>query len=92
MHHINVGDNYRLNTVIPRNSDKWAKYYKIRTIIERTNFMVKFPMGINYTKLYNSASLKSEVILAGITQQIILLIAQKLNEFSHPLSIKSLIA
>lgn len=92
MHHVNVGDDYRLNTVIPRNSDKWIKYYKIRTIIERTNFMVKFPMGINYTKLQNTASLKSEVILAGITQQIILLIAHKLNEFSHPLSIKSLIA
>ncbi len=92
MHHVNVGDDYRLNTVIPRNSDTWEKYYKIRTIIERTNFMVKYPMGINYTKLQNTAALKSEVILAGITQQIVLLIAYKLNEVSHPLSIKSLVA
>ncbi|MBU3114863.1 DDE transposase [Clostridium lacusfryxellense] len=92
MHHTNVNDNYRLNTVIPRGSDKWIELYKKRTIIERTNFMVKFPMGVGYTKLRNTISLKVEVILAAITQQIVILIADKLNKKSHFLSIKSLIA
>ncbi|MBZ9685188.1 hypothetical protein G9F72_002310 [Clostridium estertheticum] len=92
MHHTNVNDNYRLNTVIPRGSDKWIQLYKKRTIIERTNFMVKFPMGLGYTKLKNTVSLKVEVILAAITQQIVILIADKLDKKSHLLSIKSLIA
>jgi hypothetical protein len=92
MHHTTVNDNYRLNTIIPRGSDKWIHLYKIRTIIERTNFMVKFPMCLGYTKLRNTASLKVEVILAAITQQIVILIADKLNKRSHLLSIKSLIA
>jgi len=92
MHHVNVDDNYRLNTVIPRDSDRWNQLYKLRTIIERTNFMVKFPMGLGYTKLRNTVSLKVEVILAAITQQIVILIADKLNKKSHLLSIKSLIA
>jgi hypothetical protein len=92
IHHTNVNDNYRLNTIIPRGSDKWYHLYKIRTIIERTNFMVKFPMGVGYTKLRNTISLKVEVILAAITQQIVILIADKLNKKSHLLSIKSLIA
>ena len=92
MHHVNVDDNYRLNTVIPRDSNRWNKLYKLRTIIERTNFMVKFPMGLGYTKLRNTISLKVEVILAAITQQIVILIADKLNKKSHLLSIKSLIA
>jgi ssDNA-binding Zn-finger/Zn-ribbon topoisomerase 1 len=92
MHHTTVNDNYRLNTIIPRGSDKWIHLYKIRTIIERTNFMVKFPMCLGYTKLRNTASLKVEVILAAITQQIVILITDKLNKRSHLLSIKSLIA
>ena len=92
IYHTNVGDNYRLNTVIPRGSDRWIKLYKQRTIIERTNFMVKFPMGLGYTKLRNTISLKVEVILATITQQIVILIADKLNKKAHLLSIKSLTA
>jgi len=92
MHHVNVDDNYRLNTVIPRDSDRWNQLCKLRTIIERTNFMVKFPVGLGYTKLRNTVSLKVEVILAAITQQIVILIADKLNKKSHLLSIKSLIA
>ena len=92
MHHTNVDDNYRLNTIIPRGSDKWIKLYKKRTIIERTNFMVKFPMGLGYTKLINTVSIKVEVILAAITQQIVILIADKLDKKFHLLSIKSLIA
>ena len=91
MHHTNVDDDYRLNTIIPRGSNKWIKLYKKRTIIERTNFMVKFPMDLGYTKLINTISIKVEVILAAITQQIVILIADKLDKKFHLLSIKSLI-
>jgi len=49
-------------------------------------------MGIGYTKLRNTVSLKVEVILAAITQQIVILIADKLDKKSQLLSIKSLIA
>ena len=49
-------------------------------------------MGVGYTKLKNTISLKVEVILIAITQQIVILIADKLNKKSHLLSIKSLIA
>jgi hypothetical protein len=54
--------------------------------------MVKFPMGLGYTKLKNTVSLKVEVILAAITQQIVILTADKLDKKSHLLSIKSLVA
>lgn len=92
IHHTYVGDDYRLNTVIPRGSERWIQLFKLRTIIERTNFMVKFPMGLGYTKLRNTSSLKVEVMLAAITQQIVILIADKLDKRSHLLSVKSLIA
>ncbi|WP_298840805.1 hypothetical protein [Clostridium sp.] len=51
----------------------------------------KFSMGVGYTKLRNTVSLKVEVTLTAITQQIIILIADKFNKKSHLLSIKSLI-
>ena len=54
--------------------------------------MVKFPMGLGYTKLINTVSIKVELILAAITQQIVILIADKLDKKSHLLSIKSLVA
>jgi len=54
--------------------------------------MVKFPMGLGYTKLRNTVFLKVEVIFAAITQQIVILIADKLDKKFHLLSIKSLIA
>jgi len=92
IHHTTVDDDYRLNTVVPRYSDKWNQLYKQRTIIERTNYMVKFPMNLGYTKLNNTVSLKVEVILAAITQQIVMIIADKLNKKSHLLSIKHLVA
>ncbi|WP_317076652.1 hypothetical protein, partial [Clostridium neonatale] len=66
--------------------------YKIRTIIERTNFMIKFPMALNYTKLYNTTSLKSELVISEITQQITLLISNSLKQTEHLLSIKKLVA
>ncbi|MDP4177239.1 MAG: DDE transposase, partial [Bacillota bacterium] len=79
MHHTYVDEDFRMNTAIQRGSDKWNNLYKLITIIERTNFMVKFPMCLGYTKLRNTTSLKVEVILAAITQQIVILIADKLD-------------
>ena len=75
-----------------RNSTLWNALYKIRTIIERTNFMIKFPMALNYTKLYNTTSLKSELVISAITQQITLLISNSLKQTEHLLSIKKLVA
>ena len=68
-----------MHTVIPRNSSKWNNLYKTRTIIERTNFMMNYPLALQYTKLNNTESLKSEVILSAITQLIVVLIANNMN-------------
>ena len=89
---IPINNNFRMNTAVPRNSDLWNTLYKIRTIIERTNFMIKFPMALNYTKLNNTTSLKSELVISAITQQITLLISNSLKQTKHLLSIKKLVA
>ena len=84
--------NIRMHTVIPRNSSKWNNLYKTRTIIERTNFMMKYPLALQYTKLNNTESLKSEVILSAITQLIVVLIANNINNTQNILSIKKVIS
>ncbi|CAI3198894.1 hypothetical protein CNEO2_2290001 [Clostridium neonatale] len=89
---IPIHNDFRMNTAVPRNSTLWNALYKIRTIIERTNFMIKFPMALNYTKLYNTTSLKSELVISAITQQITLLISNSLKQTEHLLSIKKLVA
>ena len=89
---IPIHNDFRMNTAVPRNSELWNTLYKIRTIIERTNFMIKFPMALNYTKLHNTTSLKSELVISAITQQITLLISNSLKQTKHLLSIKKLVA
>lgn len=89
---IPIHNDYRMNTAVPRNSELWNTLYKIRTIIERTNFMIKFPMALNYTKLNNTTSLKSELVISAITQQITLLISSSIKNTKHLLSIKKLVA
>ena len=81
-----------MHTVIPRNSSEWNKLYKTRAIIERTNFMMKYPLALQYTKLNNTESLKSEVILSAITQLIVVLIASNMNNTQNILSIKKVIS
>ena len=54
--------------------------------------MIKFPMALNYTKLNNTTSLKSELVISAITQQITLLISNSLKQTKHLLSIKKLVA
>ena len=92
IYQVPIDNNIRMHTVIPRNSSKWNNLYKTRTIIERTNFMMKYPLALQYTKLNNTESLKSEVILSAITQLIVVLIANNMNNTQNILSIKKVIS
>jgi len=81
---------YRRNTAIPRNSDKWNNLYKIRTICERTIAQLKSLICIKANNLRNSVSIKSNVLFAGITQLISLIILYKTRNISQPMAIKSI--
>ena len=92
IHHTYPEKDYRMNTVVPRSSELWKQLFKTRTIIERSIYMLKYPMGISNTKLSNTKSLKSDILLAAITQQLTLILASKLNQTKNPLSIKQFVA
>ncbi|RXM74735.1 DDE transposase, partial [Clostridium tetani] len=64
----------------------------IRTTTERTNNIIKHPLGLSTLKINKTNSLKAELLLAGITQLITVIIVYKINNKNKILSIKSLIA
>lgn len=92
IYHPTINREYRLNSPIPRDSEKWSELYKIRTVTERTNNVIKNPLGLSTLKINKTDSLKSELFIAGITQLIALLISYKINNKNNVLSIKKLIA
>jgi len=89
---VPVKSNVRLHSEIPRSTKKWADLYKIRTIIERSISTIKCTMGLQNTKTSNTKTIKGEVLICAIAQQLVLILASKMCETSHPLALRHLIA
>lgn len=92
MKNITIHNDYRFNTSMPRDSLKWQKLYRLRTICERSIAQLKNFIQINSSKVRNTISLKSDILLAGISQLIAFMLMIKTKNSSTPLAIKSLIA
>ncbi|MDY2736364.1 transposase, partial [Intestinibacter sp.] len=89
---ICINSNYRLNTPVPRNTQRWNDLYKIRTICERTISQLKICFNSKYSFIRNTNSMKTNILFAAITQLVTVILAYKSNDFSKIKSIKSLIA
>jgi len=89
---ITIHHNYRFNTAMPRDSLKWKKLYKLRTICERANHQFKSLMQLNSSKIRNTTSLKSDVLFAGIAQLASFIVIFNSNTDASPISTKSLFA
>lgn len=90
---ITINKNYRFNTSMPRDSLKWQKLYKLRTICERSICQIKNFMQIKSAKIKNTTSLKSDIVLSCIAQLIAFILLYRSQEkHTNPLAIKSLIA
>ena len=89
---LTIHHNYRFNTSMPRDDIKWQKLYRLRTVCERSIAQLKSFVQINSSKVRNSISLKSDIILAGISQLIAFILLYKTKNHSTPLAIKSLIS
>lgn len=90
---LTVHHNYRYNASFPRNSIKWIRLFKLRTRIERTISQIKNFIQIKSLKIQNTKSLKSEIILACISQLVSFILLYNVNDdFKNPLAIKALAA
>lgn len=89
---ITIHNNYRFNSSMPRDSLKWQKLYRLRTICERAIAQIKNFIQIKISKVRNTVSLKSDILLACISQLIAFILMVKTKNCNNSLAIKSLIA
>jgi len=86
---IAFDEEYRFNIELPRNTEKWQNFYKKRTVCERAIGQLKDYLNINGSHIRNTTSLKSAILLAGITQLIGTLIMLRSRHLNHLRAFKS---
>lgn len=75
-----------------RGTDEWDNTYKIRTVVERDINHIKDNLCLAGRRTQNERTLHADLILAGITQLITVVLADKINHHEYIRSIKPLIA
>ena len=65
---------------IPRNTEHWDNLYKHRVLIERTINIFKDSFGLNNLKTRNSKTIKADLLLAGCTQLIGVVLAKAIHQ------------
>ena len=75
-----------------RGTDEWDNTYKIRTVVERNINHIKDNLCLAGRRTQNEKTLHADLILAGITQLITVVLADKIKHHEYIRSLKSLIA
>ena len=75
-----------------RGTKEWNTTYKIRTVVEREINHIKDTFCLAGRKTQNEKTLHADLILAGITQLITVVLADKINQHKYLRSLKPLIA
>lgn len=73
--------NFRLYPGVPRNTELWDDLYRHRVQIERTIHIFKDSFALDARKSLSSVSLKADLLLAGISHLLVVLLAHALHEF-----------
>ena len=75
-----------------RGTEEWDDTYKIRTVVERDINHIKDNLCLAGRRTQNEKTLHADLILAGITQLITVVLADKINHHEYIQSLKPLIA
>ena len=75
-----------------RGTEEWDDTYKIRTVVERDINHIKDNLCLAGRRTQNEKTLHADLILAGITQLITVVLTDKINHHEYIRSIKPLIA
>lgn len=82
----------RLYPGIPRGTSHWDNLYKHRVLIERTINILKDPLGGEHPKSFSGSSAKANLLFAGITQLIGVVLAHAIHKPELYKSVRKLIA
>ena len=75
-----------------RGTDEWDNTYKTRAVVERNINHIKENLCLAGRRTQNEKTLHADLILAGITQLITVVLANKINHHEYIRSLKPLIA
>lgn len=75
-----------------RGTEEWNETYKIRTVVERDINHIKDNLCLAGRRTQNEKTLHADLLLAGITQLITVLLADKIHHHEYIRSLKPLIA
>ena len=75
-----------------RGTQEWESTYKIRTAVERDINHIKENLCLAGRRTQNEKTLHADLILAGITQLVTVILADKINHHEFVRSLKPLIA
>jgi transposase len=92
MIHIYPEKELRTYPGVLRGTEEWDSTYKIRTSVERDINHIKDNLCLSGRRTQNEKTLHADLILAGITQLITVVLADKINHHEYIRSVKSLIA
>lgn len=92
MFYIYPEKNLRAYPGVLRGTDEWNKTYKIRSVVEQGINHFKTSFCVAGRRTQNAKTLQSDLLLAGITQLITVLLADKLHQHQYIRSLKPLIA
>lgn len=92
MVYIQQDNHFRAYPGIIRGTEEWKDTYKIRTVVERDINHIKENLCLAGRRTQNEKTLHADLILAGITQLISVVLADKIHQHQYIRSLKPLIA
>ena len=92
MFYIYPEKNLRAYPGITRGTQEWSKTYKIRVAVEKNINHFKYSYCVADRKTQNEQTLHADLLLAGITQLITVIVADKIHKHEYIRSLKPLIA
>lgn len=75
-----------------RGSEEWDSTYKIRTVVERNINHMKENLCLAGRRTQNQKTLHADLVLAGITQLITVLLADRIRHHEYIRSLKPLVS
>ena len=84
--------NLRLYPGIPRGTDHWDILYRHRVLVERSIYMLKYPLGGAFRKSFSLRTAKSDLYIAGISHLIGVILAVASNKPNLFKSVRKLIS
>ena len=92
MFYIYPEKNLRAYPGTARGTEEWVATYKTRMTVEKAINQFKDSFGIAKRKTQNEKTLHADLLLAGITQLITVMVADKIHKHQYIRCLKALIA